>query len=177
MDYKLTDKLLFFLADWFDFNSRFNWRNFSAIPDDPRIHRHRKWLEKCLENKKGKEKLYNAFQSLKRSHLLQEKVLNNSQGYILSDKGKNKVFYLKIKQLNKEKNEDNAWLMVLFDIPEKLRKSRDFFRHSLHELGFEQLQKSVWVTPYNVVSELEKLIAFGGLKKFVKFLTVKEISR
>lgn len=177
MQYTLTGKLLLFLADWLDFNSRFSWRNFSAMSDDPRIHRHRKWLEKCLGNKREKEKLYNAFQSLKRSRFLQEKVLNNVCGYILSNKGKNRVFSLKIKQLNKEKNKDNAWLMVLFDIPEKLRKSRDFFRHSLRELGFEQLQKSVWVTPYNVASELEKLIAFGGLEKFVKFLTVKEVLR
>lgn len=175
MGYKLTDKLLFFLADWLDFNSRFSWRNFSAMSDDPRIHRHRKWLEKCLGNKREKEKLYNAFQSLKRSRFLQEKVLNNSFGYILSSKGKSRILSLKIKLLDKEKNKDNAWLMVLFDIPEKLRKSRDFFRQNLHELGFEQLQKSVWVTPYNVINELKELIEFGNLEKFVKFLLVKEI--
>lgn len=177
MEHTLTDKLWLFLADWFDFNSRFCWKNIGAMPDDPRLHYNRRWIEKCIENQKKKRKLYDALRSLKRRGFLQEKTLSNSQGYILSPKGKIKILRLKIKHLDKKKLKDKNWLMVLFDIPERSRKTRDVFRKILHELGFEQLQKSVWITPYDVVDELKEAIENCRLEKYAKFLLVKEMKK
>ena len=44
---------------------------------------------------------------------------------------------------------DGRWRMVVFDIPEKYRKTRDRLRLVLRSLGFVQLQASVWVYPYD----------------------------
>lgn len=35
--------------------------------------------------------------------------------------------------------------IVIFDVPEKRRKLRDYLRTELVDLGYEQLQKSVWI--------------------------------
>ena len=48
-----------------------------------------------------------------------------------------------------KKRWDKRWRMVVFDIPEKYRKSRDKLRLTLRSLGFVQLQASVWVYPYD----------------------------
>lgn len=170
----LTEKLLLFLADWFDLNEQLSWRNFNVMSGDPRFKHHRRWMEKYLDDQGEKRKLYLALQNLKRRKILQERVMGNSHGYILSNKGRLKILYLKTKQLDKKKFQNNWWLMVAFDIPEKLRKTRDFFRKILHELGFEQLQKSVWVTPYDVIKEVQEVIKNYRLEDFVKSLFVKE---
>ena len=48
-----------------------------------------------------------------------------------------------------KKRWDKRWRMVVFDIPEKYRKTRDRLRSTLRSLGFIQLQASVWVYPYD----------------------------
>lgn len=174
MKSSLTEKLLLFLADWFDLNEQLSWRNFNVMSGDPRFRRHRRWMEQYLDDQRKKRKLYLAIQNLKKRKILLEKVMGNSRGYILSKKGKLKILYLKTKRVDKKKFKNNWWLMVIFDIPEKLRKTRDFFRKILHELGFEQLQKSVWVTSYDVIKELREVIENYHIESFVKSLFVKE---
>ena len=44
---------------------------------------------------------------------------------------------------------DKRWRMIIFDIPERYRKTRDKLRWMLKSLGFYQLQGSVWVYPYD----------------------------
>jgi len=48
-----------------------------------------------------------------------------------------------------KKRWDGRWRMIVFDIPEKHRKTRDRLRVVLKALGFYQLQGSVWVYPYD----------------------------
>jgi len=171
----LTKKIIIFLADWFGFNSHFNWQDFFAVLKDPRMRRHQEWVGEYLHSKRKRKKLYNAIKTLERRGFLEKKVLKeNSRGYIFSGSGEGKVLRLKIKMMGKKKNADGSWILVLFDIPEKLRKSRDLLRRSLHALGFEQMQKSVWVSPYDVAKELKEIIERTGLKEFVKFILVKE---
>ncbi len=38
-------------------------------------------------------------------------------------------------------------LIVLYDIPDNLKKERDWFRRHLVKFGYEMIQKSVWVGP------------------------------
>lgn len=40
-------------------------------------------------------------------------------------------------------------LLVIFDIPESRRRQRDQFRLLLRELKFQQIQKSVWSSPFD----------------------------
>lgn len=57
-------------------------------------------------------------------------------------------------KLKRPKKWDGKWRLVFFDIPEKNRRARDAFRAKLNELGFYQIQKSVFVHPYSCEREL-----------------------
>ncbi len=49
----------------------------------------------------------------------------------------------------KPKRWDGKWRLLMFDIPENRKKSREQIRLTLVGLGFRRLQDSVWVYPYD----------------------------
>ncbi len=51
---------------------------------------------------------------------------------------------------------DGKWRLVIFDIKETKKGKRDRIRRNLVRFGFEKLQDSIWVYPY----ECENLITF-----------------
>lgn len=72
---------------------------------------------------------------------------------------------------------DSKWRMIIFDIPEKKRQQRDFLRKQLKWLGFKELQKSVWIFPYDIRKDVEELLSIckpdiGG---DIRFLTTEKI--
>lgn len=52
-------------------------------------------------------------------------------------------------ELKKPKKWDKKWRVVIFDIPEKKKHIRDEVRQILASAGFQKLQDSVWVYPYD----------------------------
>lgn len=78
---------------------------------------------------------------------------------VLTQKGKNllqKIDETKF-HIRKPIRWDGRWRMVIFDISEDRRTTRDMFRNLLKKVGFVQLQGSVWVYPYDC-EEVVKLI-------------------
>ena len=72
-------------------------------------------------------------------------------------------------------NWDGRWRLVIFDVPEKLRKGRDALREKLKDLGFYELQKSVFIFPYECKNEIDFLIEFFHLRKFVRYGILEKI--
>lgn len=70
---------------------------------------------------------------------------------------------------------DGRWRMIIFDVPEKKRKYRDYLRQMLKTLGFKELQKSAWITPYSIPDFLKELLWEERMKHFTRFITIKEI--
>src|SRR3989344_528013 len=70
---------------------------------------------------------------------------------------------------------DGYWRMIIFDVPEKKRRYRDYLRQMLKTLGFKELQKSTWVTPYPIPDFLKELLWEERMKHFTRFITIKEI--
>ena len=64
---------------------------------------------------------------------------------------------------------DNKWRLVFFDIPEKYRWGRDSLRKKLKELGFFELQKSVFIFPYECKDEVDFIIEYYGIRKHVRY--------
>jgi DNA-binding transcriptional regulator PaaX len=52
---------------------------------------------------------------------------------------------------------DGKWRIVMFDIPQKYERQRHLFRAKLKILGFQMLQKSVFVIPYPCEEELSRI--------------------
>jgi len=65
--------------------------------------------------------------------------------------------------------------MVIFDIPQKLNKSRNFLRSILKNLGYKMFQQSVWITPYDVSEKTEKLLQEYSIDQYVKIFIIEEL--
>lgn len=61
-----------------------------------------------------------------------------------------------------------AQLFVIFDIPEAERRKRLRFRRVLRELGFQQVQKSVWTTSLDHRRYLRAEIEYSDLGEYVQ---------
>jgi len=70
---------------------------------------------------------------------------------------------------------DKKWRIVIFDIPEPMKKVRDAFRSHLRILGFYELQKSVLVYPYKCSNEIEYIISLYNIGKYVRFIVATSI--
>lgn len=68
-------------------------------------------------------------------------------------------------------------MAICWDVPEISRKDRDYLRNRLRWLGFKELQKSLWVFPFNIENEVKELIKFykKDLAGDVRFLTIEKI--
>ncbi|MDO8593554.1 MAG: hypothetical protein Q7R59_01485 [bacterium] len=49
----------------------------------------------------------------------------------------------------KKRRWNGRWRVIIFDIPERRRRTRDRLRIVMQEVGFVRLQDSVWVFPYD----------------------------
>jgi hypothetical protein len=87
----------------------------------------------------------------------------------LSGREKYKKFKNKLAK-NYSAENDTSLKVIVFDIPEKERRKRDWLRGVLVELGFTMLQKSVWIgkkrLPREFIVELHKLDLFNCLEIF-----------
>lgn len=97
---------------------------------------------------------------------------------ILTEKGKKRAVVAKIDELiiPEQKYWDKKWRIVIFDIPEKLKHVRNTLRKKLKELGFIELQKSVFIYPYPCKDEIDFIIEVFDLRNYVKLMTVTEIT-
>lgn len=79
------------------------------------------------------------------------KIVMNARGWRLLDE------VLPLRKLQRKKW-DGKWRFVIFDIPEKAKGVRDRLRSKLKELGFGMWQKSVYVTAYDFMSEMNEYL-------------------
>jgi CRISPR-associated endonuclease Cas2 len=96
----------------------------------------------------------------------------------LTEKGKTRVvnYQLENMEINKPKRWDGKWRLVIFDIPNRKKKAREFFREKLKSLGFYRLQESVFIHPFDCRDEICFIRKQLGLTiSEVMFLTVEEI--
>ena len=56
----------------------------------------------------------------------------------------------------------------MYDIPDKQKKERDWFRRQLQNFGFIMIQRSVWVGPSPLPKDFQVYISSIGLKENLK---------
>jgi len=70
---------------------------------------------------------------------------------------------------------DGKWRLVIFDIPEGMRSGRDIFRTKLKNLGFKQIQRSVYLYPFECIDEIEELSGRLSIGRYVVIMTAEII--
>src|SRR5579864_1971248 len=94
-------------------------------------------------------KIYTQLYQLEKRGYLERYKHKDLEFLRISEKGE-----IAISTLQKER--DNKWRMIIFDIPEDKRGIRDLLRTKLRQLGFKKWQNSIWVTPYKISPELNE---------------------
>ncbi|MBI2633521.1 MAG: CRISPR-associated endonuclease Cas2 [Parcubacteria group bacterium] len=105
---------------------------------------------------------------------VKRKNLKGGEGFIISEKGFRRIGILKTKIASKQKRADKRWYMVIFDVPESRRRIRDNFRECLYNLGFKQLQQSVFISPYEIDKELKDIIKLFMIDEYVRCFIIRE---
>ena len=76
---------------------------------------------------------------------------------ILTKKGREELLKYDIDKINlrKEIIWDGRWRVIIFDIAEEKKQARDALRSKFKQLGMLQLQKSVFVYPFDCKKEID----------------------
>lgn len=103
---------------------------------------------------------------------------NGSVEIVLSEKGKKKVLEFNIDNIKIQKplKWDRKWRVAFFDIPEKRRSERNILRNKLKELGFREIQKSVFVHPYPCLDEINFVTEYYALRNLVRYGEMSNLS-
>lgn len=106
-----------------------------------------------------------------------EKIVKNGDVFLrLTSKGKEKI--TRDFSLLKFQNArwDGKWRVVVFDIKELTRRTRDMLRDKLKEMGFGMLQQSVYISPHDIAKDFSEFIQSLGLSNLVYVMEVSRIS-
>lgn len=109
-----------------------------------------------------------AFEKLKERGLIEVVTRSNKEQFVrLSKEGKKALLKFEIEGLLKQKPTkwDGKFRLVIFDIKENLRFSRDNLRYMLLKFGFVRIQNSVWIYPYPCEGAISLLRANLDLEK------------
>lgn len=90
----------------------------------------------------------------------------------LTDKGKSRNTIARLDSLKiPNKAWDKKWRIVMFDIPEKHKRLRDYISYHLRKIGFKPLQRSVLIFPYPIDDFVALLKdTFPELKNYLIYL-------
>ncbi|MDO8183443.1 MAG: hypothetical protein Q7T49_00455 [bacterium] len=138
-------------------------------------------LLRFLPNQRAKKRAYidtKVIKNLVAKGLI--KITDNSNGQKvvrLTEVGKEKLREYKLKDLEikKPKSWDKKYRVIIFDIKEWKRPTRDKLRRWFEHLGLIKLQNSVWVYPYDCREIIALLKANYHIGNEVLYLEVTHI--
>jgi CRISPR/Cas system-associated endoribonuclease Cas2 len=139
------------------------------------------WIMKQIGLEWGRINQWNLNRSIK--NLYESKLIDikdrddGATEIVITKLGKTKSLEFKIDEMNIDvpKYWDKKWRIVIFDIPEKYRKARNAIRGHLDRMGFYKLQKSVFVFPYECEDEIDFIVEYYNIRKFVRLVSVDKI--
>ena len=130
-----------------------------------------KEVEKQIEGKNLSRAIY----LLKKRKLIKIEKKGGETSITLTEKGRKRKLKYDIRNLaiKKPSDWDGKWRLLMFDIPELKKETRDVLRFKLKQLKFIQFQKSAWINPYPCEEEIDFLTEAFGVGEYVTFLTIQ----
>lgn len=164
---------------WYTIQMQKHWEDEASFGDFIISH-----LLSCRSIKIQKKILFDLVQ---KRRMLNHQVFNNNL-YRLKKKGvldldSEKNIVINKNNLNKhilftnikEKPGGDTKVMVLFDIPERKRKTRNWLRLQLKLWGFEMLQQSVWLGKGPLPKEFTVRLGLLDISKCVKIFKIQSL--
>lgn len=126
----------------------------------------------------SKRQIESALNNLKKRKFI--KVIKEKNGRVkikLTNKGKKRFLELSLDsvKIKKPPKWDGKWRIVVFDIPVELNHGREALRNKMKNLGFKQLQKSVWIIPWECEDEILFVAEVYKVEKYIEIITAESI--
>ncbi len=121
-------------------------------------------------------KKYYAIYNLNRRKFIKTKKIKNKTYLKLTPRGKKELIKILLNEINKNKKWNGKWYVLIFDIPEKRRRYRIHLINTLKNIGFYQLQKSVWIFPFDVLNYLYELMPGFREGDWFEYIEASKIS-
>src|SRR3989344_2620599 len=117
--------------------------------------------------------LYRAVREFKKERLAD--IMERKDGtleMILTEKGRKRALKYKLDEIKIKRPAkwDGKWRIVIFDIPEKMKRAREVLREKLRELGFKELQKRVFIYPFERKDEIDFITEFFNLRFCIRLI-------
>lgn len=121
-------------------------------------------------NAKERGKAHQNFAYLKRHNYIHIETRRGQTYVVITRKGSARAKYhiwkeMLLQTINRPAQWDRKWRLILFDVPTEARLKRDAFRSLIRRLGAVQLQKSVWIFPFDCNREIDELRDFFDLSE------------
>ena len=121
---------------------------------------------------------HNFYQLVSRSFKtdLIEKVEKNGEIYIRITSEGQKTIQRDFPMLSLQKRQwDRKWRIAMFDVEEINKQVRERLRVKLKELGFGMLQKSVFISPHDILKDFSEFAASSGIKNYLYLLETPKL--
>ncbi len=151
----------------FIFSNRYKKTNILLNNENPIVKKYQKEV--------GIRKFSKLINYLKRNNYIKAEGLKGRKAVLLTKKGVSKALKASFKLEGQGKRKDGKWIMLIFDIPEKYKKSRNLLTSALKNLGYKIFQQSVWISPCDIYDKTRAAMQFYSLEKFVKIFLIEEI--
>ena len=127
------------------------------------------------QNKSRRQQIRKTFKQLRRQRLIEEREINGKTTIVLSEAGQRRVLEYKLDDIKIQPMEkwDGVWHIVIFDVPEKMKKAREALRSKLKLWGCYPLQKSIFVTPYKCRDEIDFVSEIFRVSPYVRLIEAK----
>jgi DNA-binding transcriptional regulator PaaX len=126
----------------------------------------------------NKKDLGRIIKRLERQEMIKISEQGNKTAIEITEKGKKRLLEYDFENIElKSQRRDGKWRMVIFDIPETKRNSRDVFRRKLVQLNFTMLQESVFASAFPCKKEIDFLCHYLGISDYVTLVKLDSIER
>lgn len=168
----IVDGLLRFVASGGFITTALLLPNAAQIFDKPLVR-----LLKSLDDRSRERELRRITHYMKQKGLISYKAGDYEHGIKLTPQGKARIKRSDYTALAipAPKKWDGRWRLIFFDVPMESDAGRHSFTYKLRNLGFQQLQKSIWIHPYPCRPEIETVTQVLGIRKFVTYVEISEI--
>ncbi len=119
------------------------------------------------------------FKDLMKARLIEKRKLPDGKlALVLSEDGRKKVLSYDFDDLkiSAPKKWDRKWRIIIFDLPKRFERERQAWRLKLRRLGFYQLQKSVWIHPFECENEIDFVTEHFGISPHVRIIVTEKFS-
>jgi len=130
-----------------------------------------------LDDRAKKREVQRVLRYMKQRGLISFKSYDYENGIVLTNKGKKSLEQKSFDSLSIKRpvSWDKKWRLVFFDIPEDKRTKRNALTLRLRMLGYQQLQRSIWIHPFSSRLEIEKVTDTLDVRRFVTYVEISQI--